>query len=337
MSPPPPGQPYRPGPPPGWSPAPGMFGAVHKPGAIPLRPLSLGDLYDGAFRIIRFNPKATVGSAVLVAAVAMAVPVLVTAVLTWTIGLAYDPSSGSGDDVDNEAISYGLLGVGVLLQALGLVFVTGMVVHVVSAAAVGRRLTLGQAWSATHGRRWRLVGLAAVLGLTTTLGIAAFAVLWVVTAVVAPLVVAILVIVATVVLFFTLLFWFWIRVYYLAVPPMMIEGVGVFASIARGYRLSRGAFWRLFGIGLLTWLIAAIAGQMLAVPFTIAGELGGLAAGDDLYLFVTVLGTALAQVTSTAFVAPFTSAVTSLQYVDQRIRKEAYDVELMRRAGILES
>ena len=33
-------------------------------------------MYDAAFRIIRFNPKATVGSAVLVAAVAMAIPVI---------------------------------------------------------------------------------------------------------------------------------------------------------------------------------------------------------------------------------------------------------------------
>ena len=35
-----------------------------------------------------------------------------------------------------------------------------------------------------------------------------------------------------------------------------------------------------------------------------------------------------------AFIGPFTSAVTSLQYLDQRIRKEAYDVELMTQAGI---
>jgi hypothetical protein len=39
-------------------------------------------------------------------------------------------------------------------------------------------------------------------------------------------------------------------------------------------------------------------------------------------------------VVQAAFVAPFTAAVTSLQYVDQRIRKEAFDVELMTRAGI---
>ena len=62
------------------------MGAAHKPGAIPLRPLGIGDMYDAAFKIIRFNPRATVGSAVLVAAVAMAIPILVTAALEqgWT-------------------------------------------------------------------------------------------------------------------------------------------------------------------------------------------------------------------------------------------------------------
>ena len=92
--PPPPGWASTPAPPRQWTPQPsahpwapttsppGMLGAAHKPGALPLRPLTLGDMYDAAFRIIRFNPTATVGSAVTVAAVAMAVPVLVTTLLT---------------------------------------------------------------------------------------------------------------------------------------------------------------------------------------------------------------------------------------------------------------
>ena len=46
---------------------------------------------------------------------------------------------------------------------------------------------------------------------------------------------------------------------------------------------------------------------------------------------------ALAGVLASAFTAPWTAAVTCLQYVDQRMRKEAYDVELMQRAGILAS
>ncbi len=87
--PPPPGAgPPHPGAAPGWTPPTGMLGAAHKPGAMPLRPLGLGDIYDAAFRIIRFNPKATVGSAVLVAAVAMALPLLVTAAFTWSVDLS---------------------------------------------------------------------------------------------------------------------------------------------------------------------------------------------------------------------------------------------------------
>src|SRR3954452_18993960 len=88
--------PSSPPPPAGWAPAPGMLGAAHKPGALPLRPLALGDIYDAAFRIIRFNPKATVGSAVLVATVAWLVPVVVTALLSFTVDLSLDATGSNG-------------------------------------------------------------------------------------------------------------------------------------------------------------------------------------------------------------------------------------------------
>jgi hypothetical protein len=47
-----------------------------------------------------------------------------------------------------------------------------------------------------------------------------------------------------------------------------------------------------------------------------------------------MLTQAVSTVITTAFVAPFTGSVTALQYLDLRIRKEAFDVELMNRAGI---
>src|SRR4051812_35928612 len=108
------------GPPPpgtgGWAPAPGMLGAAHKPGAMPLRPLGLGDMYDAAFRIIRFNPKATVGSAVLVAGVAFLVPVVVTAVLSFVVDLSLD---ATGDVDTTSAVGFvgaaGSLGIGLVL------------------------------------------------------------------------------------------------------------------------------------------------------------------------------------------------------------------------------
>src|SRR4051794_36566668 len=145
---PPPAHPQQQPPPPAaWAPAPGMLGAAHKPGAMPLRPLSLGDMYDAAFRIIRFNPKATVGSAVLVSAAAMAIPVVITAVLTATMSLSLD-DSGNADESSVVGVvgSLGSLGLGSILASFGTTLVTGMIAHVAAAAAVGRRLTLGEAW-----------------------------------------------------------------------------------------------------------------------------------------------------------------------------------------------
>src|SRR5689334_17621179 len=85
-------------------PAPGMLGAAHKPGAIPLRPLSLGSMYDGAFRIIRFNPKATVGAAALVSAVAAVLPIVVTTVLAFVTDVSLEPANGTTDEYTAEQV-----------------------------------------------------------------------------------------------------------------------------------------------------------------------------------------------------------------------------------------
>jgi hypothetical protein len=313
-----------------------MLGAAHKPGAIPLRPLNLGDMYDAAFRIIRFNPKATVGSSVLVAAVSMALPVLLTAVLTFTVDMTGD---GSGDLSTGEAVAVlgttGSVLVGALLQGIGLLLVTGMVAHVVSAAAIGRRLSLGEAWAATRGSRWRLVGLTLLLGLMFLGIVAVYAGAWVVLALVAPSWALVVFGLVSVPVFLAFLVWWWVRVYYLPVPALMIERTGVTAAIGRAFRLTRKQFWRTLGIGVLTGIIASIAGGLLALPFSLGAQVVPLAMPDSQYVaLVTVVLTALATVVQTAFVTPFSAAVTSLQYLDQRMRKEAYDVELMARAGI---
>jgi hypothetical protein len=331
---------YRPGPPPPqW--APGMLGAAHKPGAMPLRPLGLGDIYDAAFRIIRFNPKATVGSAVLVAAVAMAIPVLATAVLSAVADLSLD--AGAGSDGTAEALGagavLGALGLGAVLQYVGMIFVTGMIAQVTAAAAIGRRLSLGEAWAATRGSRWRLIGLTLLVGLIWAVlfgGYAAASVLLLV--LVDSWVPALLWFVITGPLLVVLACWLWVRLTYLPVPALIIERIGVFAAIGRGYRLTRRQFWRTFGIGLLTVVITSVAAQVLAMPFSIASQVVGFAMSDSgAAVLVIIVVNALGGVLSTAFVAPFTAAVASLQYLDQRMRKEAYDVELMTQAGITAS
>ena len=320
--------------------------AAHKPGAIPLRPLGLGDIYDAAFKIIRFNPRATVGSAVLVTAVAMMIPVVVTGIMTLLVdvsgNMTLDGTGGTsttGDptaaDIAEFIATYGSLIVGSILQSFGLIFVTGMVAHVTMAAAIGRRLSLGEAWAATKGKRWSLVGLAFLLGAAALVGVAVVAGVVVVLVLLAPTWLAVLGSVALVFAMFVALVFFWVRLAYLAVPPLMLEQVGVFGAIGRAWALTARQFWRTFGIALLTAVITQIAGSIIGVPFSIVGLIGTVATSNvELQLMVMVLTNALSAVVASAFVAPFTSSVASLQYVDQRIRKEGFDVELMTRAGI---
>ncbi|WP_205473905.1 glycerophosphoryl diester phosphodiesterase membrane domain-containing protein [Nocardioides sp. SYSU D00038] len=316
-----------------------MLGAAHKPGAIALRPLSLGDMYDGAFRIIRFNPRATVGAAVLVSAVAMVLPLLVTAVLTWTVDASYDFYGESTDPLsEGDALaivgSMGSLGIGALLQMVGTVLVTGMLAQVTHAAALGRRMSLGEAWASTRGGRWRLIGLAVLQLALVVLGLAVYVVVWVLLALgenVAVLVVWGLVSVPAVL--FALLF-FWVRVALLSTPALMVERLGVFASLGRAARLSHRQFWRILGVALLTLLLVSIAGQVLGLPLGILGVVADAFVPEQYSLLTLVVVQSLTMVVTAAFVTPFTGAVTSLQYLDQRMRKEAYDVELMRQAGL---
>jgi hypothetical protein len=315
----------------------GMQGAAHRPGAIPLRPLVIGDILDGAFRIIRYNPRATVGAAVLVSAVAMILPVTVGLVTGSTGGLRIDPASDglSDSQVVGLVSTFGSLLVGYQLQAIGLLFVSGMVAHVTSAAAVGRRLTMGEAWGATEGKRWRLFGMSLLLGLgvlvVTALVVLTVVVVALTSSASAALFVGFVLGAALVIAYLA----YWVRLRALAVPVLMLEPVGVFGALGRSARLTRQQFWRLFGILLLVGLIVGFAGSMLRLPFSIGGQVllvGNTDTGSGLmfYLLLSAVGT----IVSSALVQPFQAAVNALLYVDQRMRKEAYDVELLGRAGI---
>ncbi len=329
-------------PPPGYLPPPHLLAAAHKPGAIPLRPLTLGDLYDAAFKIIRFNPKATVGSSVIVTAMAMLVPVIVTGVLSLTVGVSFTDFQEHPEQLDTAEVAglagaYGALMIAGVLQWLGMIFVTGMNAHVASAAAIGHRLTLGQAWAATRGKRWRLVGMMLLLFTLTMLILLVVVLTIVVFVQVFPVALAVLFGVVTGIAAVVGMCFLWVRVYYLAVPPLMLEPIGVFAALGRAWSLTRRQFWRTFGIALLTLLVANFAGGMLTAPISIVGQVVAMADPAGSGFFWLMVSNSLAQVLAAALVAPFVTTVTSLQYLDQRIRKEAYDVELMARVGITAS
>lgn len=334
---PPPGAPIGPAGTPPHQPGFGQLVAAHKPGVIPLRPLTLGDIYDGAFKTIRRSPGATVGAAVLVSSVAMLLPLLLGGLI---VRLA-DVSVSMTETEDSAAFTGLLNGTqygGSLVQALGLIFVTGIVSLVVASATLGRRISLGEAWQGTHGKRWRLLGLSLFLSLVVLLMIAVYAALWI------PVILAsdspwpiVAWAVISIPLFLCALIFVWIRVVYLAVPPLMLEPIGIFRAIGRGWELTSRSFWRTLGISVLTYMVTQFAASIIVVPVLIAGFIAGYAVSGTLGTFLFLGLMVVGQVLASAFVAPFSAGVTSLQYIDLRMRKEAYDVQLMSEAGITSS
>jgi hypothetical protein len=103
------------------------------------------------------------------------------------------------------------------------------------------------------------------------------------------------------------------------------------AGIGRSWRLTSGRpFWRVLGIRLLTGLIVGTIAQVISFPLAFLGVFGALATGDPENLFIwQAVITGVAGLVTGALTTPFTAGVDALLYVDQRIRREGFDVALM--------
>lgn len=297
-----------------------------KPGVIPLRPLSLSDIFNGAVGYIRANPKATLGLTTVV--------VVITQVLALILQLGPLLSMGKvGGQTGEEVSTPALLGSALsslttgLTTALAGILLAGMLTVVVGRAVFGATITIGEAWQRVRGRLWALIGFSALEILAIVLLVA------VVVAVIAGIAVAanglaavitgiplVLALIAALTYLFTALTF--------APVAIVLERKPIMASIRRSFGLVRNHFWRVLGIRLLAALVAAVIAGAVAVPFSIAGQvlLIGSNSSGPIILATTLaaIGGAIGQILT----APFTAGVTVLLYTDTRIRAEAFDLVL---------
>src|SRR5699024_11320311 len=121
----------------------------------------------------------------------------------------------------------------------------------------------------------------------------------------------------------------WLMVKLLLAPcSIMLERAGVMASLRRSWRLTRGNYWRILGITVLTLILVQVLVTVVSLPVTmIAGILAR--AGSMLPM---AIATSAGQFISMALSLPITSAIIALLYVDVRMRKEGLDVALARAA-----
>jgi hypothetical protein len=316
----------------GW----GAVPMAPKPGVVPLRPLGVGEILDGAISYIRRDPKTVLGISAVISLVIAVVQFAALAATSRSLNLA----TGSASFADALASGLGSVSASAVQSlvawVLGVV-ATGLLTVVMGQAVLGRRVTASQAWDRTRARFWPLLGLTLLVSVVegvlvvVGLGVAVLAG-WALTSASTGLgvTVGILLGIAAV----ALVVWVSIRLL-LAPVALMLESAGVVTSMRRSWTLVQGAWWRTFGIYVLGSILAAIVSSVLAIPFSLVGALLSLGSIQSGTLPIGyTLSVSLATLVSSIVVIPFTSGIVSLLYIDRRIRREALDIELARAAGV---
>ncbi|QLL10505.1 hypothetical protein [Mycobacterium vicinigordonae] len=318
-------------PPPGYGPplAPGygppLAPGAAKPGIIPLRPLTLSDIFNGAVSYIRANPMATLGLTAAVVVVVQVISLLATIGPITAIS-RFDSSQSNARAGAMGAYLASLAG-GALVAWLGGILVSGMLTVVVGRAVFGSPITIGEAWAKVRGRLLALLGLALLeaTGLAVIVGLAV--VILVGVAVAANAGIAVLVGFPVLLLMLVLLAYAY-TVLIFAPVLIVLERMPVFDAITRSFALVRNGFWRVLGIRLLASLVVAVVGGALSAPFSIVGEIVTIGNANLTALLIgatlTTIGNAISQIVT----EPFLAGVVVLLYTDRRIRAEAFDLVL---------
>ncbi|MGV9315625.1 glycerophosphoryl diester phosphodiesterase membrane domain-containing protein [Streptomyces sp. NPDC003691] len=327
---------------PGWGGYPhGGWGRppVAKPGVIPLRPLGVGEILDGAVSTLRTHWRTVLGITLTVSVVAEIGNILVARYLLpepVEIAPDADPEEALRQAVDAmQSLLVSLIPV-MLIALLATLFTTALLTVVVSRSVLGRPVTLGEAWQEARPRLPQLLALTLLVPLAA-LGIMAVGILP--GALLGGPEGAALMVVGTLASV-PVAVWLVIR-FALAPPALMLEHQGVVAALRRSSKLVTGAWWRTFGIVLLTGIITAVVQMIISIPFGFAAVLADSDGLKDIftadgtqfgwsYLIIAGIGAVIAS----TITFPISAGVNVLLYIDQRIRREALDLELGRAAGL---
>ncbi|MGB0969895.1 MAG: hypothetical protein ACPGVG_02880 [Mycobacterium sp.] len=298
-----------------------------KPGVVPLRPLSLSDMFNGAVAYIRANPKATLGLATIVV-VATQLLTLVASLLpfafTGQLAQALGSDEPSAAMLISQAGSSVTTGVATLLSAT---LLSGLLTVIVGRAVFGAGMTIGEAWRRFRPRLWALLGFTLLQAIGAAALIAAAVLIIVVVAVATDGFIAFLVGAPLVLALFAGLAYLWTMLTFAPVA-IVLERRDVISSIRRSFTLIKGDFWRVLGIRLVTMLAAFLVAGAVGIPFSFGGLIA-LAASESagaamISLVLFSVGGAIGQIIT----GPFSAGVVVLQYTDRRIRSEAFDLVL---------
>ena len=259
-----------------WAPESQRWDPATRPGVVPLRPLSVGEILDGAITYIRRNPSATLGTAAVLTAISGAIQAFILAAAVDQIAeslLELSDNYALGADLNAAALGVGQilgLALGSAVSWVIGILATGMLTVMMGAAVLGRKIDIAAAW------RTFLPRLPGLLVLTVMVSAATFgmmvlglfvAVLLVTTSGIAGVILALPIAMAAI----AAAIWLWIRLL-LAPVALILEGAGPIQAWRRSMALVKKSWWRVFGIQLLATVIAGVIAGVVSVPFqTVAG------------------------------------------------------------------
>lgn len=265
---------------------------------VALRPLGIGEMLDAAIKVYRNRPRQMV-----VATAVVTVPAIVVQTLVQLS--AGDPQSLTATDettglptVDGSAFAV-YLG-GLVVSSLVLVIANNLALAGTTRISIGTYLGEETDWRESLrfalGRFWRLTALLAL----STLG----------------LFVGVLLCVAPAI---------WLQgIWAVAVPALLVEDRGAVESLGRSSALVKGRFWPVLGAITLGALLASVLQGVLTAPI-IGLQFAGVS------FLVTSLLLGIVSLVAVALTTPYLAALIAVIYVDLRVRKEAFDLELLAR------
>lgn len=119
----------------------------------------------------------------------------------------------------------------------------------------------------------------------------------------------------------------------LTIQVVVLEGLTL-GALRRSRKLVRQHFWRLLGILAVFFFLGVVMALAMGATQLLSGQpsdpgAGGFAAAFIEKFTVTTIPGALVSLLSSAILIPVKIIVLTLLYIDIRVRKEGYDVEVL--------
>lgn len=312
-------------PPPPDMPSQGMPGGSQEPrsrrgGPVAVRPLNLGEVLDGAFKLFIADWR----TLVLVAGIFL-VPVQLAASYLQRDLVGGGMFQAFTDPTSAEMFMDGGAGPSAAAMLIGFVngvfitpLVTGAAVAAVAATYRGGRSSVGGALRTALGRWWALVAswvlivLASMVPFLVGFGVTAggaFAELVPVIVIGALLIIAAIVASLAVVALFAG-----------TAPAIVVEDLGPLQGMGRSARLLRPRLLPVLG----TLVVAGLVIMLLSMALGAVPQLVGLAVGEPYGWVFVAVGSIVAGLVTT----PLLASVVTLLYFDGRVRGEGLDLRM---------